>query len=69
MTSSRRIHDSKPPVLLRIRASEWYIGITVFFAAFNVSSTFTASYALAQVADTAPADSTRRLPQFGQNES
>ena len=36
MASSEQTRNSKPPLLLKLRSSKLFIGITVFAAAFNV---------------------------------
>ena len=38
MTAWKQLGSTKPPVLLKVRSSEWFIGITVFVAAFNVGN-------------------------------
>ena len=36
MMTWKQSRDPRPPVLIRVRSSDWFIGITVFVAAFNV---------------------------------
>lgn len=38
MTAWKQLGGSRPPILLKVRCSEWFIGITVFVAAFNVGN-------------------------------